>query len=99
MSSMTYKDKKCETGHHVIGMADSKPQKNRRSVKWKTLGDDETYWPFITWIWNMNEAYSLLNLLEFAFLFDRLYAYKFANSTYKFYTLFVPFFIPYLHAI
>jgi len=30
MSSMTYKDK---TDHHVIGMADSMPQKSRRSVK------------------------------------------------------------------
>jgi len=27
MSSMTYKDKKCKTDHHVIGMADSMPQK------------------------------------------------------------------------
>ena len=35
MSSMTYKDKKRKTDHRVIGMADSMPQKNRRSVKWK----------------------------------------------------------------
>ena len=33
MSSMTYKDKERKTDHHVIGMADSMPQKNRRSVK------------------------------------------------------------------
>jgi len=32
---MTYKDKKRKTDHHVIGMADSMPQKKRRSVKWK----------------------------------------------------------------
>jgi len=30
---MTYKDEKPKTDHHVIGMADSVPQKNRRSVK------------------------------------------------------------------
>jgi len=30
MSSMTYKHKKCKTDHHVIGMADSMPQKNSR---------------------------------------------------------------------
>ena len=41
MSSMPYKDKKRKTDHHVIGMDDSMPQKNRRSVKSKTLGDDE----------------------------------------------------------
>jgi len=41
MSSMTYKDKKRKTDHHAIGMADSMQQKNRRSVKWKPLGDDE----------------------------------------------------------
>ena len=41
MSSMTYKDKKRKTDHHVIGMADSMPQKSRRSVKWKPLEDDE----------------------------------------------------------
>jgi len=43
MSSMTYNDKKRKTDHHVIliGMADSVPQKKCRSVKWKTLGDDE----------------------------------------------------------
>jgi len=29
---MTYKVKKRKTDHHVIGMADSMPQKNRRSV-------------------------------------------------------------------
>jgi len=29
---MTYKDKKCKADHHVIGMGDSIPQKNRRSV-------------------------------------------------------------------
>ena len=33
MNSMTYKDKKRKTVHHVVGMADSMPQKNRRSVK------------------------------------------------------------------
>ena len=27
MSSMTYKDKKRKTDHHVIGMGDSMPQK------------------------------------------------------------------------
>jgi len=41
MSSMTYKDKKRKTDHHLIGMADSMPQKNRGSAKSKTLGDDE----------------------------------------------------------
>ena len=41
MSSMTYKDKKRKTDHHVIGMGDSMPQKKRRSVKWKTLGNNE----------------------------------------------------------
>ena len=41
MSSMTYKDKKRKTDHHVTGMADSMPQKSRRSVKWKPVGDDE----------------------------------------------------------
>ena len=41
MSSMTYKDKKRKADHHVIGMADSVPQKSRRSVKRKPLGDDE----------------------------------------------------------
>jgi len=30
---MTYKDKKRKTVHQVIGMADSMPQKSRRSVK------------------------------------------------------------------
>jgi len=30
---MMYKDKKRKTDHHVIGMADSMSQKNRRSVK------------------------------------------------------------------
>jgi len=30
---MTYEDKKRKTDHHVIGMADSMPQKSRRSVK------------------------------------------------------------------
>jgi len=40
MSSMTYKHKKRKTDHHVAGMADSMPQKNRRSAKWKPLGDD-----------------------------------------------------------
>jgi len=34
---MTYKDKKCKTDHHVIGIANSMPQKNRRSAKWKPL--------------------------------------------------------------
>jgi len=38
MSSMTYKDKKRKTDHHVIGMGDSMPRKKRRSVKWKTAG-------------------------------------------------------------
>jgi len=33
MSSMTYKDKTGKTDHHVMGMADSMPQENRRSVK------------------------------------------------------------------
>jgi len=33
---MTYKDKKRKTDHHVIGMADSMPQKKRRSVKLST---------------------------------------------------------------
>jgi len=33
MSSMTYKDKKRKTDYHVIRMADSMPQKNRKSVK------------------------------------------------------------------
>jgi len=41
MSRMTCKDKKRKTDHHVIGMADSMPQKSRRSVKGKPLGDDE----------------------------------------------------------
>jgi len=41
MSTMTYKDKKRKTDHHVTGMADSMPQKNRRGVKWKPLEDDE----------------------------------------------------------
>ena len=30
---MTYKGKKRKTDHHVIGMADSMPQKNHRNVK------------------------------------------------------------------
>jgi len=50
----------------------------------------------------MNEAYPLPNLLEFAFLFDRLCDCKFANSHQsprKFYTLSVLYFIPYLYAI
>jgi len=33
MSSMTNKDKKRKTDHQVKGMADSMPQKSRRSVK------------------------------------------------------------------
>ena len=41
MSSMTYIDKKRKTDHHFIGMADSMPQKSRKSVKWNPLGDDE----------------------------------------------------------
>jgi len=41
MSSMTYKGKKRKTDHHLIGMADSMPQKSRRSGKSKPLGDDE----------------------------------------------------------
>ena len=41
MSSMTYKDKKHKTDHHLIGMAESMLQKNRRSVTSKPLGDDE----------------------------------------------------------
>jgi len=41
MSSMTYKDKKRKTVHHVVGIADSMPQKSRSSVKRKPLGDDE----------------------------------------------------------
>jgi len=35
---MTYKEHKTDV--LVIGMADSLPQKNRRSVKWKPLGDE-----------------------------------------------------------
>jgi len=35
----------------------------------------------------MNEAYPLPNLLEFAFLFDRLCACKFANSRHASFTL------------
>jgi len=32
-SSITYKDKNRETGHHVVELVDSMPQENRRSVK------------------------------------------------------------------
>jgi len=35
------KTKNAKTDYHVMGMADSMPQKSRRSVKWKPLGDDE----------------------------------------------------------
>jgi len=41
MNSMTDKDKNRKTDHHLIGMADSMPQKNRLSAKSKPLGDDE----------------------------------------------------------
>jgi len=37
----------------------------------------------------MNEAYPLLNLLEFAFVFDRLCAGKFANSHHASFTLYL----------
>jgi len=33
MSNMTYKDKKRKTDHHVIGMGDNMPQKNRKGAK------------------------------------------------------------------
>jgi len=38
---MTYNNKKRKTDHHVTGMANSMPQKSRRSVKGKPLGDGE----------------------------------------------------------
>jgi len=48
----------------------------------------------------MNEAYPLPNLLEFAFLFDRLLCLSICQlPPRKFYTLAVLYFIPYLHAV
>jgi len=40
MSSMKYKDKHVKLTITLQEMDDSMPQKKRRSVKWKTLGDD-----------------------------------------------------------
>jgi len=45
MNNMAYKDKKRKTDHHVIGMADSMPQKSRRSAnenRWEMMKFNNT---------------------------------------------------------